>query len=1284
MLTISNVSASEITNETNDLISNVNDNQVIESFDDIDYLSANNEGTFTDLANEIANANASGELKLTKNYVYDSSKDSIYKNGIEIDKEITINGKGFFINGQNQARAFYISSSNVILRNIEFDECYSSGDGGAVYWNGADGSLFDCNFIDCNSSSSGGAVYWNGADGSLFDCSFINCLCSRSISSNGGSSSSSYGYGGAVYWNGTNGTLFDCSFENCKNLVSNYNTVYSTSHTPGFMPTSSSRSNSYSYGGAVYWNGVDGSVYNCDFINCYSYSYSKSDSWSYFQDPQHTIFTYSASSTSTCYSYSYGVYWNGDNGNLSECSFINSSSSYSYDSLSDSQTDSYSSAVKASTNAKSYSYGGAVYWNGNNGNLFECSFITPVSYHSDINFGYGGAVYWHGNDGIIINSSFINCHVPNKGNANDIYWYGINGYLLNSIFINSNSGSNNKDSIYWYGTNGNLFNCNFNGNYYNYEEYCSKVSDITVHPIILIHTSAFNDNNRIVIFESTPLVNNISVKIYNVTDRKTLYDEFNISSKDLTSSYTVNNLGEGEYQIVLGYAGDAFYSSTSVNNLFKIGENSSYEVKITENLFEGDNATINLTLNEDATGKVKITSSDYTCINELVDGKTTFTIPNVSGGVNYYQIKYEGDDKYNPIYINDTFNALFKSSICLDLREDKIYNENMPLKYYLTSGCTGIISVFIDNDFIANVSVGEVYEFENIDVGEHNITVFYNGDEYFSTSTDSATLTVLKADPNFNINLTDIDYKQDFEAEISFSSDVTGTLNISLTDENGRVVDKKLNVSLLNNVVNYEFSNLNASKYYLTLNYSGNDNYNAYDETASFNVFKIDPTIDYYITNSTYGKPAKIVVNTDATGNVTFKVGSITYEEVLIKNSYILQSIEDIDAGNYSVKIIYNGDSNYNAKTYDAQLTISRIATTVEGSVEDIAYSQNIKVNVEGSADGIAIVKIDENLIDYVEIMVNTTSQVIFEDITTGKHTLSIVLKPFNNNFEDSSYSTDFDYKLNTNIAVEDILVEYDGDAVLSAILINEATGQAIKNANVIFEINGGKYSAKTDASGQAKVTVSGLAPGTYEATVTYKGNSKYVASSETFNVVVSKIITSISLYYDAESNELVATLINAETGKGIKGGNVVFNLEGTKTAIKTDKFGQARLTVSGVDLDKFHAAISYGGNSKYLKSTASIDIVAGKIPTKVSNVYNKETQEAIATLTNNQTGQAIKGATVVFNINGVKTAFKTDKLGQVRISVAGLDLGQNSISSSYGGNSKYSKTTANINIVKI
>lgn len=63
--------------------------------------------------------------------------------------------------------------------------------------------------------------------------------------------------------------------------------------------------------------------------------------------------------------------------------------------------------------------------------------------------------------------------------------------------------------------------------------------------------------------------------------------------------------------------------------------------------------------------------------------------------------------------------------------------------------------------------------------------------------------------------------------------------------------------------------------------------------------------------------------------------------------------------------------------------------------------------------------------------------------------------------------------------------------------------------------------------------------------------------------------------------------------------------------------------------------------------------------------------------------GKAIKGAKVIFNINGVKTALKTDNLGQVRIIVANFDLGVNSIASSYGGNSKYTRLTANIYVFK-
>ena len=122
LLAISAVSAADnvtsdvvgVEETTDEVVSVENDYYVTELVDErIDYLSSNLDSTFSDLASDVANAN--GELVLTKNYVYDSSKDSNYTNGIIIDKELIINGKGFSINGNDNARAFKITCDNVLL-----------------------------------------------------------------------------------------------------------------------------------------------------------------------------------------------------------------------------------------------------------------------------------------------------------------------------------------------------------------------------------------------------------------------------------------------------------------------------------------------------------------------------------------------------------------------------------------------------------------------------------------------------------------------------------------------------------------------------------------------------------------------------------------------------------------------------------------------------------------------------------------------------------------------------------------------------------------------------------------------------------------------------------------------------------------------------------------------------------------------------------------------------------------------------------------------------------------
>ena len=332
LLAVSAVSAADnvtddvvgVEETTDEVVSLDNDDQVI--------LEETNVGTFTDLANEIAKSK--GELNLNKNYKYASS-DSSYKEGILIDKSIVINGNGHTINGNNKARIFNVIASDVVLNNINFenaiDETPDSYHGGAVYWNADYGVLANSSFLNCYSSEGeenglgGGAVCWRGSYGVLANCSFVN------------SYSNDYYGGGAVYWHWG---CDDCIIANCSFV------------------------NSYSAqgGGALYLNNNHCVVTNCNFVNSYSDK-----------------------------GYGGAVKLNGaDDCVLSGCVFVNCSS------------------VKS---------GGAVCWIGENGILSDCSFMNSYS-----DEGHGGAVYWSSDYGSLSNCSFMNSHVVYWYYGGAVYW----------------------------------------------------------------------------------------------------------------------------------------------------------------------------------------------------------------------------------------------------------------------------------------------------------------------------------------------------------------------------------------------------------------------------------------------------------------------------------------------------------------------------------------------------------------------------------------------------------------------------------------------------------------------------------------------------------------------------------------------------------------------------------------------------------------------------------------------------------------------------------------------
>ncbi len=99
-------------------------------------LLSRNEGSFTDLK-ELINQNTNGTLDLYRNYKFNSHVDSSLSNGIEINKNLVINGNNFVIDGNHESTIFKNSRSinYLIINNLSLINANSN------VWGGA------CNFI---------------------------------------------------------------------------------------------------------------------------------------------------------------------------------------------------------------------------------------------------------------------------------------------------------------------------------------------------------------------------------------------------------------------------------------------------------------------------------------------------------------------------------------------------------------------------------------------------------------------------------------------------------------------------------------------------------------------------------------------------------------------------------------------------------------------------------------------------------------------------------------------------------------------------------------------------------------------------------------------------------------------------------------------------------------------------------------------------------------------------------------------------------------------------------
>lgn len=115
------------------------------------------EKNFAYLNDLIQNTPEGGEVTLDANIEFNSSSDIAFKNGIVVDKSITINGDGYIIFCFNSTRVFNVTADDVTIKNLNiFDG--NATEGGAIYWSGNDGTMSAVTFNSCIADYAAGAI----------------------------------------------------------------------------------------------------------------------------------------------------------------------------------------------------------------------------------------------------------------------------------------------------------------------------------------------------------------------------------------------------------------------------------------------------------------------------------------------------------------------------------------------------------------------------------------------------------------------------------------------------------------------------------------------------------------------------------------------------------------------------------------------------------------------------------------------------------------------------------------------------------------------------------------------------------------------------------------------------------------------------------------------------------------------------------------------------------------------------------------------------------------------
>ena len=866
----------------------------------------------------------------------------------------------------------------------------------------------------------------------------------------------------------------------------------------------------------------------------------------------------------------------------------------------------------------------------------------------------GGAIYSNG-DLRISDSDFDN----NKAQKADIIYSNING-LLN---INGNNYSNytenkapiiNLAGIETISSDGGVIITVLD----------NKTINVCYGDVVTLHA--------IITVDGVLVANqDLSFSVYNGED-VVVCKANSLLNGSYVATYKINDVINKTVSIV--YDGPEVHINTAILNVSKATPDLTVGAL---NITVGDLEIITVTGPKDATGLITLTLNGIDYILPIYNGEAKFYFQDLTADEYEVSASYSGDNHYvaaenSTVFKVDKVLANLKINV-----EDITFGENGLVIITLPSDIDGSVVTVNVNGKVYPVTVENGFAklpLRELNAGDYTISAVFAGNDKYLPGVSNALLTVSKADPALNVFISDVDYDGAFNINVALTGvDVIGLNGDVIVTVNG----KDYTVNVANGKGNIPGVKLAAGTYDFTAKFAGSDNYNDVSDSGNFKVNKVDSAIDVAVKDINVGEDAVITVKllSDATGSVTVTVNGKDYTETVV-NGVANVKVADLKAGTYDVAVKYSGDNNYNAAVATSSFTVSKVDSTMDVTVNDIVFGDDLTVDAVLPDDATGEVVITVNGVDYHVAIENGKATGTIGGLAAGDYTVTVKYAG------DDKY-TGVEVAENVNVAKADAVlgvviadVDYGNGFVIEATLTG--VNSAPLSGNVLVTVNGKEYTVKV-ADGKGIATGDKLAAGTYGFAAVWAGDDNYNIVTENGDFKVNKVDSAIDVAVDTidfgEDAVISVKLASDATGEVV----ITVNGEDYTAAIEN---GVASVTVSDLKADDYTVEVKYAGDNNYNEAAGSAEFSVLKITPEMDVVVDGtvfgEDLTIDVSLPADATGE------VVITVNGEDYTAAIEN-GVASVTVSGLEAGDYTVSVKYAGDDNYNaaEVTKGVNVAK-